>query len=102
MSDTKPFWLVWQPESGSPSIRHETKQAAITEAERLARAHAGRRFYVLAADHFIIKDELQHVLLGDGVIAKTAHEPVCFDCSGRGLNGAGSRCSACMGSGKPR
>jgi hypothetical protein len=62
----KPFWLVWQPESGPPTVRHETHSSAIAEAERLARAHTGRRFYVLAAERYVVKSDLQHVRFVDG------------------------------------
>jgi hypothetical protein len=58
------FWVVWQPESGVPTMRHETKQSAITEAERLARGTTGRRFYVLEAERFVVKSDLQHVVFG--------------------------------------
>jgi hypothetical protein len=43
------FWLVWSPRSGRPpKVRHPTEQAARGEAERLARMHPGRNYYVLA------------------------------------------------------
>ena len=43
-----PFWLVWSPTgSAPPRYRHASKQSAVTEAERLARAHPGQLFVVL-------------------------------------------------------
>jgi hypothetical protein len=43
------FWVVWQPEGGSPTFRHETEVSATREAERLAESDRGRAFYVLEA-----------------------------------------------------
>lgn len=48
MSDSK-FWVVWQPESGSPTHRHESLESATAEAERLAECAPRRQFYVLEA-----------------------------------------------------
>jgi hypothetical protein len=42
------FWIVWSPTGHkSPSFRHQSIQAATTEAERLATAHPGQLFVVL-------------------------------------------------------
>ncbi len=43
------FWIVWQPESGSPTYRHDSLEAATKEAERLAEATRTREFFVLEA-----------------------------------------------------
>ncbi len=43
------FWVVWQPESGSPMLRHKSLESAINEAERLAKNYENREFYVLEA-----------------------------------------------------
>lgn len=43
-----PFWLVWNPEGRSPMIQHLELSLAKAEAERLARAHPGQQFYILA------------------------------------------------------
>ena len=43
------FWMVWCPDKSQPRYRHDTERGAIAEAERLANAHPGERFYVLAA-----------------------------------------------------
>lgn len=44
------FYLVWSPTgTHPPKYRHETRQAAKTEAERLAQQCPGKQFFVLAA-----------------------------------------------------
>jgi hypothetical protein len=43
------FWMIWSPQGGCPTARHDTRQSADAEAERLARANTGRQFYVLQA-----------------------------------------------------
>ncbi len=45
----KQFWFVWNPSGRDPSFKHETEESAILEAERLARANAGKEFVVLEA-----------------------------------------------------
>lgn len=41
------FWLVWNPRGNAPTFQHQTKQAAIDEAERLARQCYGQEFLVM-------------------------------------------------------
>ena len=43
------FFVVWQPESGNPTHRHQTYESAKTGAERLADLSPRREFYVLQA-----------------------------------------------------
>lgn len=43
------FWLVWCDDGRTPVVRHYDAQKAQTEAERLAKEHAGKRFFVLEA-----------------------------------------------------
>lgn len=43
-----PFWLVWCENGGTPTVRHESPDAAEREARRLAAAHPGKSFLVLA------------------------------------------------------
>lgn len=40
------FWMVWNPLGRSPTHRHESRQSAIIEAERLASLYDGD-FHVL-------------------------------------------------------
>lgn len=53
------FFLVWSP-SGStpPTFKHESRQCAVTEAERLARIHRGQTFFVLAATDSRVVDDM--------------------------------------------
>jgi hypothetical protein len=50
MSDAPtPFWLVWSPGGERPpSYRHSTMRDATVEADRLALANPGSKFFVLA------------------------------------------------------
>lgn len=41
------FWVVWCPQAGPPTVRHETESAAKAEATRLAGIHRGQQFFVL-------------------------------------------------------
>lgn len=48
MTSQTPFWLVWCENGGVPHFKHMTEQSAENEASRLARAHPGKSFCVLA------------------------------------------------------
>jgi hypothetical protein len=43
------FWMLWNPKGASPTRQHKSIEAAIAEAERLARRDPGQEFYVLEA-----------------------------------------------------
>lgn len=43
----QPFWVVWSPQSGPPTVTHASPQEARREAERLANNNPGRSFHVL-------------------------------------------------------
>lgn len=51
MSDLKykRFWLVWNPSGRAPSCKHWSEDAAITEAESLAKSNPNYAFIVLEA-----------------------------------------------------
>ena len=49
MTESRPFWMVWNPDSRPPCHKHPTQDAAQREAERLARIAPGSAFYVLKA-----------------------------------------------------
>lgn len=58
-----PFWLVWSPTGKtSPSKRHDLKEEAAAEAERLARANPGAEFYVLEPHACCKKSDVQWTL----------------------------------------
>lgn len=59
------FWVVWQPESGAPTYRHDSLESAQREAERLAEASQTREFYVLEAMSVSKKVTVQTVDLRD-------------------------------------
>ena len=67
MTDNDNFWMVWQPESGKPTVRHETRGAADAEAQRLALLNPGKRFYVLKALAFVERNDVRTVQLGQNV-----------------------------------
>lgn len=63
MNKFAPFWLVWSPTGKTPpSRRHDLKEEATTEAERLARATPGAEFYVLEAHACCRKSDVQWTL----------------------------------------
>lgn len=43
------FWMVWNPNGRAPTYRHDSKESATREAERLARANPEQTFIVLKA-----------------------------------------------------
>ncbi len=57
------FWAVWNISSGPPTYQHHTKEAALAEAERLARLNPGGMFYVLEAIEARYVDSMQRVSL---------------------------------------
>ena len=46
---TNSGWYVWNPTMSAPRHRHDTREAAIHEAERMAAKQPGDEFIVLAA-----------------------------------------------------
>lgn len=45
----QPFFLVWCPTRGAPTVKQPSYRAAEDEAKRLARSCPGESFFVLAA-----------------------------------------------------
>ena len=43
------FWLVWNPEGGTPKQRHDSEESAKVEARRLSEQQPGQEFFVLQA-----------------------------------------------------
>jgi hypothetical protein len=57
--DFQRFWMVRG--SGDPTYHHPTKQSAMTEAERLCRAHPGNQFFVLESVAMVKKCDVRWV-----------------------------------------
>lgn len=47
--ESKKFYMVYNPLGNTPRQQHSTKESALTEAERLAKLHKDKTFYVLEA-----------------------------------------------------
>ncbi len=47
-NNTKKFWMI-TGDGNSPKVRHASRQDAVREAERLAKANPGTQFFVLEA-----------------------------------------------------
>ncbi len=43
------FYVVWQPETGAPTFRHDYIETATREAKRLSAQHPGKKFFVMRA-----------------------------------------------------
>jgi hypothetical protein len=65
--DSTEFFLVWNENGYPPKFQHETLHSATQEAERLARANRGQRFYILRALELRVVDDMKRVVLGDGI-----------------------------------
>lgn len=61
----KPYWVVWNPGHGGPTVRHGTEAEAVAEAERLARRFKGETFYVLKAVCGRCVDDMQRIDMSD-------------------------------------
>ncbi|MDI9680438.1 hypothetical protein [Burkholderia cenocepacia] len=56
------FFIIWCPTGPyTPKHRHASRDAAVKEAERLARVHAGNEFYVMQADTMRTVDDMKRV-----------------------------------------
>lgn len=59
------FWMVYGLGQSQPTVRHKTEHTARVEAERLARANPGIRFYVLEAITVSVKTDVETTSLRD-------------------------------------
>ncbi|MBU9317246.1 hypothetical protein L0Z13_11755 [Burkholderia multivorans] len=56
------FFIIWCPTGPhSPKHRHRSRNAAVIEAERLARVHPGNEFYVMQADTMRTVNDMKRV-----------------------------------------
>lgn len=64
VQENRDFYIIWQPESGFPTVCHQTLYVAREEARKLAASvRNGKRFYVLRAiEFFSCVDEIYQVL----------------------------------------
>lgn len=67
--DYEIMWLVWNPEKSFPTTKHFSLISAKQESERLAKAHHGNTFYVMAAVGFSIveKPKIYQTINQDGI-----------------------------------
>ena len=63
----KPYYYIHRPGYGSPTVRHETMELALTEAKRLARHNPGESFEILQCVGITTMTE-PHTFWVDGVI----------------------------------
>lgn len=62
-ASNQPFWMVWNPQGRAPTVRHLSNNAAIAEAERLARQCPSQQFFVLIATEMRCVDNMKRVRL---------------------------------------
>ncbi len=65
--DDERFWMVWCPEGRAPTVKHDSYERAVSEAERLARANPGREFFVLQATDMRCVNDMVRKRLCDGI-----------------------------------
>lgn len=63
MENNEVFFMVWREGTGAIHHRHETRESALFEAERLARENPSVRFYVVEATDYVVWKAVQHVEL---------------------------------------
>ncbi len=64
-TNEQPFWLVWCPTNGSPTVKHWDRDSAAAEAERLARLHRGSLFVVCASVEARVVDDMRAIDMCD-------------------------------------
>ncbi|WP_428031526.1 hypothetical protein [Ancylobacter sp.] len=76
------FWMVYGHGTRQPVVRHKTEASALAEAERLAKAFPGVRFYVLEPVSMSVKIEVETTnlrLVGD-LVARAAEYAEMIGC----------------------
>ncbi len=51
--ETERFWMIYSPEGGQPTRQHYRYEEALEEAQRLAKKHTTRRFYILESQQLV-------------------------------------------------
>jgi len=67
------FWMVVGV--GAPTYRHDSKDSAKTEAERLARAYPGSEFTVLESLATVVKADLAWQINGEETDGRSSDIP---------------------------
>lgn len=63
-----PFWMVYGVDQRAPAYQHPSRAGAVAEARRLARAHPGISFFVLAAERgFMVAEPVIEIEIDDGI-----------------------------------
>lgn len=52
------FWMIWSPQGAMPEVKHFTYREAEEEAERLAKKHPGRRFYIMYSCELVKTEQI--------------------------------------------
>ena len=60
------FWLVWQPDTGLPTVRHLTEESAKREAKRLAGLNPDKPFFVMEGVARFERVSVTEIALVDG------------------------------------
>jgi len=63
----KIFYLVWCRETTYTKYEHMNLNSAEAEAERLARKHPGRKFFVREVKSAVVKTEVVWEKIDDGI-----------------------------------
>lgn len=59
------FWILWSPEGTTPPrVTFDTREAALAQAEAMARQHRGNRFFVMEAKSLSMVDGVKTTVLG--------------------------------------
>lgn len=66
MSAPSPFWMVYGDGQYAPTVKHDSREKAETEAKRLARINAGIKFFVLQTISMAEKPDVTFVRLTRG------------------------------------
>ena len=71
----KKFWFVWNPNGLVPRHKHDSRQDACKEAERLAACNLGQMFHVLEWRASCVSTKVQwETDTDDEILGKNSHE----------------------------
>lgn len=61
MEIQQPFFLVWKLGGSAPTFQHDTYEAAVKEAERLAHLNRGQTFVVMVSRCARVSTDLREI-----------------------------------------